>query len=109
MLLIGMLAAAALILAAVGIFGVMSYSVTQQTREIGIRMALSAGRGDVVRMVLHHAGLLIFAAGVLIGVGLALAAGRALSSMLFDLSPRDPATLVVCADGPRLDRFLWPA
>ncbi len=94
MLLIGVFAAAALILAAVGIFGVMSYSVTQQTREIGIRMALGAGRGDVVRMVLHHAGLLIFA-GVVIGVGLALAAGRALSSMLFDLSPRDPATLVV--------------
>jgi putative ABC transport system permease protein len=93
MLLIGLFAAVALVLAAVGIFGVMSYAVTQQTREIGIRMALGADRRDVVRMVLQHAALLIFA-GVAIGMGLALAAGRALSSMLFDLSPRDPATLV---------------
>jgi putative ABC transport system permease protein len=96
MLLIGLFAAVALVLAAVGIFGVMSYAVTQQTREIGIRMALGADRRDVVRMVLRHAGLLILS-GLVVGVGLALAAGRALSSMLFDLSPGDPATLAAVA------------
>ncbi len=93
-LLVGLFAAVALTLAAIGIFGVMSYSVTQQTREIGIRMALGANGADVVRMVLRHAALLV-AVGVVAGIGLALVAGRALSSMLFELSPADPATLAV--------------
>jgi putative ABC transport system permease protein len=92
MLLLGLFAAVALTLAAIGIFGVMSYSVTQQTREIGIRMALGANGADVVRIVLRHAGVLVLV-GVSVGVGLALVAGRALSSMLFELSPADPATL----------------
>jgi putative ABC transport system permease protein len=92
-LLLTIFAAVALALAAVGIFGVMSYAVTQQTREIGIRIALGADRNHVVRMILRRAGLLV-AAGLTIGLVMAVATGRALSSLLFDLSPTDLATLV---------------
>jgi putative ABC transport system permease protein len=96
-LLLSLFAAVALVLAAIGIFGVMSYAVTQQTREIGIRMALGANRDDVVRMVLRRAALLV-GAGLAIGLGVAVITGRALASLLFDLSPTDPSTLAaVCA------------
>ena len=78
-------------LAVVGIFGVMSYAVTQQTREIGIRIALGADRSAVVRMVLQHA-MLLAGTGLAIGLVAALALARTLSSMLFDLSPNDPLT-----------------
>ena len=90
-LLLASFAALALVLAIVGIFGVMSYAVTQQTREIGIRIALGANRGAVVRMVLGHA-MLLAGAGLGIGLLTALALARTLSSMLFELSPTDPLT-----------------
>ena len=95
-LLLTLFAAVALVLAAVGIFGVMSYAVTQQTREIGIRIALGADRDHVVRMILRRAGLLVLA-GLSLGLAMAVGTGRALSSLLFELSPTDPGTLAGCA------------
>ena len=84
----------AAILAAIGLYGVMSYMVVQRTREIGIRMAIGAKRGDVVKMILREAGILTLA-GLVIGSGLALGAAQAAKSMLFGLKPRDPLTLVI--------------
>ncbi len=89
--LLGSFAGLALVLAVVGIFGVMSYAVTQQTREIGIRIALGADRSAVVRMVLQHA-MVLAGTGLAIGLVAALALARTLASMLFDLSPNDPLT-----------------
>jgi len=91
--LIGVFAATALALAALGIYGVISYSVTRRTREIGVRMALGATRVEVRRQVL--AGTVRLAlAGVLAGVLGALAAGRLMSSLLFGVSATDPTTFV---------------
>jgi ABC-type antimicrobial peptide transport system permease subunit len=84
----------AAILAAIGLYGVMSYMVVQRTREIGIRMAIGAKRGDVVKMILREAGILTIA-GLVIGSGLALGAAQAAKSMLYGLKPRDPLTLVI--------------
>ncbi len=91
--LIGSFAATALVLAALGIYGVIAYTVSRRTHEIGIRMALGATRGDVRRQVL--AGTLWLAlGGALVGMLGALAAGRLLSSMLFGVSATDPTTFV---------------
>jgi putative ABC transport system permease protein len=91
MLLMAIFAGLALVLAMVGIYGVIAYSVTQATQEIGIRMALGARRGDVLGMVFGYAGGLI-AAGLTIGVAAALGTGRYLASQLFEMKPTDPAT-----------------
>jgi putative ABC transport system permease protein len=91
MLLTAVFAGLALILAMVGIYGVISYAVTQATQEIGIRMALGAQRGHVVRMVFGYAGVLL-AIGLLIGTAAALGAGRLIASQLFEVRPTDPAT-----------------
>jgi putative ABC transport system permease protein len=82
----------ALLLAVIGIYGVVSYSVTQRTREIGVRMALGATRRDVMRMVVGQASILI-AAGVVIGAAASLALGSLMRNMLFEASARDPVTL----------------
>lgn len=82
----------ALLLAAVGLFGLMSYSVARRTNEIGIRMALGAQRGDVVRMVIGESMSLV-GIGVVIGVATALAAGRLVSTFLYGLAPTDPITM----------------
>jgi len=84
----------AALLAAIGLYGVMSYMVIQRTKEIGIRMAIGAGRSDVLRMILREAALLTVT-GLVFGTGLALAAAQAAKSLLFGLKPRDPLTLVM--------------
>jgi putative ABC transport system permease protein len=84
----------AALLAAIGLYGVMSYMVIQRTKEIGIRMAIGAERFDVLRMILREATVLTVT-GLVIGTGLALGAAQAAKSLLFGLKPRDPLTLVM--------------
>jgi predicted permease len=88
--------ALALTLAAIGTYGVIAYSVSQRTQEIGIRMALGASRQDVLRMVVGG-GLRLAAGGVLIGVALSLAAGRLISTLLFGVRATDPLTFSAVA------------
>jgi predicted permease len=83
----------ALVLAAVGVYGVVAYSVAQRTREIGIRMALGAAEGTVVSLVLRQ-GLVLALAGVVAGAGGAMALTRVLDALLYEVSPTDPATFV---------------
>jgi predicted permease len=86
----------ALVLAAVGIYGVISYSVVQRTKEIGIRMALGASRGDVLRLVTGE-GLRLAAAGVALGLVGAAATARVLSTLLFEVQPTDAMTYAAAA------------
>jgi putative ABC transport system permease protein len=95
-LLLGIFAAVALVLAAVGIYGVMSYSVSARTQEIGVRMAVGAERTDVVRLVLMQVARLT-GAGLIAGVALLLVAGKALTQLLFGVKPADPLTIAVVA------------
>jgi putative ABC transport system permease protein len=88
--------AIALILSAIGIFGVMSFSVAQRLREIGIRMAVGAGAGDVVRMVAAQ-GLKVTLLGIVLGLLAALALTRLLSSVLYEVNPVEPFTYAVFA------------
>ncbi len=96
MLLLGLFAALALILSAVGIYGVVSYIVGQATREIGIRLALGAQYADVLKMVLSQ-GAKMTAIGLAIGTVISLLATRLLSTMLFGVSKYDPTTLIAVA------------
>ncbi len=88
----------AALLATVGLYGVLSYTVTRRRNEIGIRLALGAGRGDVVRMVMREAAWLLVA-GVTIGAVLAVVAAQTASKLLFGLTPGDPTTLLMAVGG----------
>ena len=90
----GFFGALAVTLAAMGLYGVISYTVAKRTNEIGVRMALGAQRSGVIGLILREVALLI-AIGVVIGIGLTLAGSKASSSLLFGLKPRDPLTLVL--------------
>jgi putative ABC transport system permease protein len=92
-LLVGSFAGLAAILAAVGIYGVLSYAVTQRTREIGIRISLGASQGRVLAEVLRQ-GMLLIAVGSAIGIAGALAAGKILTTLLYQVKPGDPSILV---------------
>lgn len=96
LLLAGVFAGAALSLAAVGIYGLVAQSVARRTQEIGIRMALGAQRGDVLRLIVGEAaGLAVI--GLVIGIALSLAATQLISSLLFDVKATDPLTFLVVA------------
>lgn len=92
--LLGLFAALAFVLAAVGVFGVISYSVSQRTQEIGIRVALGAGRGQVMRLVVGE-GMTVAAIGVAAGLAIAMSVTRLMSSLLFGISSTDILTYVI--------------
>ena len=94
--LLSVFALIALVLAGVGLYGVMSYSIGQRTHEIGIRMALGARSGSVLLLVLRRAALLMVV-GIVGGVGLSLALGKMLETLLYGVSPTDPPTLCIAA------------
>jgi predicted permease len=95
-LLLSVLGAIALALAVIGLYGVISYGVSQRTRELGIRVALGAGRGEVLRLIIRE-GMGLAALGVAIGIVGAFAGGRLLASQLYGVSPADPLTYAAIA------------
>lgn len=94
MFLLGTFAAAALLMAVVGIYGVIAYSVTQRTREIGVRMALGAQRGEVVRMVIRQ-GMGIALSGIAVGLAAAGGLTRLMTSALYEVQPTDSPTFAL--------------
>jgi predicted permease len=98
MVLLGTFAGLAMLLAAIGIYGVMAYSVSQRTHELGIRMALGAQRSDVFRLIVGH-GMLLALVGVALGIAGGLAATRLLADMLYGVKPTDPWTFMEVSIG----------
>ena len=97
-LLLTLLGAIGVVLAAVGIYGVIAYFVTRRTQEIGVRMALGATRRDVVALVVKQAAWPV-AAGIVLGIVISAALTRVLSGQLFGVKPHDPATFALVAIG----------
>jgi ABC-type antimicrobial peptide transport system permease subunit len=95
-MLAGAFAALALVLAGIGMYGVMAYSVAQRTTEIGVRVALGATPGEVFKLIVGD-GLKLTAIGVVLGVGGAMLVGKGLSTLLFGVAPWDPMTLAATA------------
>jgi putative ABC transport system permease protein len=95
-LLSGFFGVLAALLASIGLYGVLSYTVAQRTQEIGIRLALGAGRGQIVKMIMREATLLLIA-GLAVGMALALAAAKTAGALLYGLKPHDPATFLLAA------------
>jgi ABC-type antimicrobial peptide transport system permease subunit len=91
--LLGGLSATALLLAVIGIYGVIAYSVAERTQEMGIRIALGAERGNILRLVMRH-GLALAAAGIALGLGAAFALTRLMSTLLYHVSVTDPLTFI---------------
>ena len=87
--LVGVLGALALLLAAIGLYGVMSYAVSQSRRELGLRMALGASASSLLRLVISR-GLTLMAGGALLGAAVAIGLTRLLGNLLYNVSPRDP-------------------
>ncbi|MCA1827318.1 MAG: FtsX-like permease family protein, partial [Myxococcales bacterium] len=111
LLLLGLFASVALALAAVGVYGVMSYGVVQRTKEIGIRMALGAEQHAVLRLVVGD-GMRLAGGGIVLGIGLAVALSRVLRGLLFGVSAFDPvayASLTVVLAGVALFASWLPA
>jgi putative ABC transport system permease protein len=94
MLLLSLFAAVALILASVGIYGVVSYMVTQRTHEIGLRMALGASRSDILKLIISR-GMRLTVVGIILGIAGAYGLTRAIRSLLFDVSTLDVAIFVI--------------
>jgi ABC-type antimicrobial peptide transport system permease subunit len=98
LVMLGIAGAMAVILGLVGIYGVISYTVSQRTREVGIRMALGAQTAELTRMFVSH-GLLLAAVGIVIGLGTAMILTRLMRTLLFKTSPLDPVTYLAVASG----------
>jgi putative ABC transport system permease protein len=96
MLILAGFAAAAMVLAAVGLYSVILFSVLQRAREIGVRIALGAQRRDVLRLFMAH-GLVVTAIGVVVGLGCTLALGRVAGALLYGVSSRDPLSAAAAA------------
>ena len=109
--LLAIFAGVALLMAVLGVYGVMSYGVTQRVQEVGIRMALGAQPGDVRRLIVRQ-GLVLAVIGLVIGIGLALGVARFLAAFLYGVSPFDAATfgfVSIALGGAALAACYFPA
>jgi ABC-type antimicrobial peptide transport system permease subunit len=95
-ILLGAFGITALILACVGLYGILTFAIQERRRAIGVRMALGASKGSVLRLIVRE-GMTVVGVGLLIGLAAALITGRAIGAMLYNVAPTDPASLLVAA------------